>query len=231
MTRSPKKHNYALLMEQELERIAAQKSTGTQVSLLLHACCAPCSSHVIETLAPHFDRIAIYYYNPNIHPRTEYRRRLEELKTFLAAYESAARVTLEQAPYIPDEYFSAAGTLADERLQTEPERGERCRRCYRFRMERAFRFALEHRFSYVATTLSISPHKDAEAINSIGKELEAHFMRQSGGGAPRYLYADFKKHDGFKRSLELSAQYGLYRQQYCGCIYSLRNAGGSSRGS
>lgn len=236
------KRNYNLLMESELQQIAA--SSQTKQTLLLHACCAPCSSAVLERLADFFS-MTIYYYNPNIHPEREYMRRLDELQRFICIFPVAAGVKLVVPRYDPEEYFVATNVRREMHLQSEPEQGERCRRCYRFRMESAYQFALENKFDYMTTTLSISPHKDAEKINAIGMELErgARLAKASSGNVlssaqkgssvsiqpanntmqsavPKFLFADFKKKNGFKRSLEISAEYGLYRQEYCGCVFS-----------
>ncbi len=185
--------------------------------LLLHACCAPCSSYTLEYLLKHFD-ITIFYYNPNIHPAEEYKRRLNELENFLPRFlekQGGARALLKEAAYEPKEFFDAVQAERDN-LQTEPERGERCRRCYQLRMERAYEYARQNNFDWFTTTLSISPHKDAQKINEIGRALEER-------DGPKFLYSDFKKKNGYKRSLELSKEYGLYRQDYCGCQYSKAN--------
>lgn len=191
---------------------------GERPSLLLHACCAPCSSFVIEFLANYFD-ITIFYYNPNIHPKEEYERRLAELKEFLIKFPLAVQknVKLVVSNYDVEEYFSAVNTRMETELQSEKERGERCRRCYKFRMEKAWKYASENNFDYFTTTLSISPYKDAPKINEIGYTLDNLTN-------VKYLPADFKKKNGFLRSLQLSDEYGLYRQDYCGCVYSMRNS-------
>jgi len=194
------------------------QSAGTQNSikptLLLHACCAPCSSYVLEYLSGIFD-ITVYYYNPNIYPPAEYKRRLNELKSFLPRFTSAVQnhVQLVESGYDQNDYFAAVKTDEQPELQTEPERGERCRRCYLFRMKKAYEYAAAKKFDWFTTTLSISPFKDADKINVIGKQLE----KENG---PHFLTSDFKKKNGFLRSLQLSSEYGLYRQEYCGCIYS-----------
>ena len=193
--------------------------------LLLHACCGPCSSYVIEYLSKYFD-ITIYYYNPNIHPSEEYYRRLNELKKFLAKFPDAINnsVKLVEDSYNPEEYFQATRTKEEPELQTEPERGERCRRCYEFRMRRAFKYAVKNSFDWFTTTLSISPYKDAEKINTIGKSLQdEEFEKEKNLETTKFLPSDFKKHGGFLRSTQLSAEYGLWRQDYCGCIYSKQN--------
>lgn len=242
------KTNYQRQLEEILAQLEAEKTAGDsprKPTLLLHACCAPCSSHVIEYLAQIFD-ITIFYYNPNIHPREEYERRLEELRRFLPRFPKAVQndVKLVADEYNPEDYFEATNVRSEVELQTEPEKGERCRRCYRFRMRRAFAYAAEHGFDWLTTTLSISPHKDSEKINAIGRELEQQFLPEKKSaeikaettahnqtnGSPfdshtkftRFLPADFKKKGGFLRSTQLSEEYGLWRQDYCGCVYSMR---------
>lgn len=231
---------------QDQEAAAASEIAGKpqKPRLLLHACCAPCSSYTLEYLLKYFD-ITIFYYNPNIHPAQEYARRLQELKEFLPRFLAdknalaggTARADLQEAAYEPEEFFGAVQAERDN-LQDEPERGERCRRCYQLRMEKAYDYAAKNGFDWFTTTLSISPHKDAVMINEIGRALAANGMqakdcgRQSlsaadnrlqGQNAPKFLFSDFKKKNGYKRSLELSKEYGLYRQDYCGCIYSMEN--------
>jgi len=215
-------------------------------TLLLHACCAPCSSYVIEYLSSFFD-ITIYYYNPNIHPESEYNRRLEELKKFLSEFPLAVanKIQLVVPSYNPEDFFIFTKVNEDIALQKEPERGERCRRCYFLRMKKAWDYAKENSFSFFTTTLSISPYKDAEMINQIGFSFEATEFNHDSEISTikknslntldnsavayiqshnlKYLPADFKKQNGFLRSLQLSKQYNLYRQDYCGCIFSKEN--------
>ena len=155
--------------------------------LLLHACCGPCSSAVLEQLCQYFD-ITVLYYNPNTWPAEEYYRRGEELKKFVAAAHPLG-VTVVEDTYDPQEFYSAV-----QGLEAEPERGGRCTVCYRLRMRRAAQYAAEHGFDWFTTTLSISPHKDAKRINAIGQELEAEF-------GVKHLPSDFKKHNGYLRSL------------------------------
>ena len=197
----PPKPNYAREMDKVLQSLG-----GSRPRLLLHACCGPCSSAVLEQLCQYFD-ITILYYNPNIWPAAEYRRREEELERFVAAAHPLG-VTVVEDRYDPEEFYAAA-----RGLEAEPERGARCTACYRLRMRRAAAYAAANGFDWFATTLSISPHKDAERINRIGQELAAAY------GVP-HLPSDFKKKNGYLRSLQLSAEYGLYRQDYCGCVYS-----------
>lgn len=205
--------------QKKLDTILSTIDTENKPSLLLHACCAPCSSYVLEYLTKYFN-ITILYYNPNIHPEAEYSRRLNELKSFLPAFlnNHSASVSLVEQPYIPEEFFSAVGTESKPELKTEAEKGERCRRCYLFRLKKAHQYAVDNHFDWFTTTLSISPFKDSEKINVIGQELQT-----SDQNGPKFLTSDFKKKGGFKRSLELSKEYGLYRQDYCGCIFSKQN--------
>lgn len=247
------KHNFDKLFSLELERIARSPDfPDKKPRLLLHACCGPCSSAVLERLADFFD-ISIFYYNPNIHPTAEYERRLEELAFFLEKrYGSAengrggnadktgcrnsdkkSRLLLIRTDYNPEDFFAAVNIKDFPERAQEPERGERCFACYRLRMKKAAFYALKNGFDYFTTTLSISPHKDSGKINAIGAALEQE-LSEAGMASnaplgqdaviPRYLYADFKKRNGYKRSLEISADYGLYRQDYCGCIYSKQNS-------
>lgn len=210
------KINYQKQLDIILESVSKQ---NIKPSLLLHACCGPCSSYVLEYLMKYFD-ITIYFYNPNIHPEAEYVRRLNELKTFLPRFDKDKLACLYEENYNPEEFFKAVNTEIDTELKTESEKGERCRRCYKFRMEKAYDFAIRNNFDWFTTTLSISPFKDAQKINVIGQDLQK--LNENG---PKFLTSDFKKKGGFKRSLELSEEYGLYRQDYCGCIFSRQNMG------
>ena len=214
------KIDYNRLMENQIAQFSNASNTN-KPTLLLHACCAPCSSAVLERLSNFFD-ITIFYYNPNIHPQAEYERRRDELNSFISNFPPAANISLIITDYNPEEFFSATNVNNEPELKTESERGERCRRCYQFRMKKAFEYACQNSFDYMTTTLSISPHKDAEKINSIGKELEQSARNSSDNTKkiPAFLFSDFKKKNGFKRSLEISAEYNLYRQDYCGCVFS-----------
>lgn len=203
--------------QKELDLILSKINKADKPKLLLHACCGPCSSYVLEYLYKYF-QITVFYYNPNIYPQEEYTRRLEELKNLYLKFPPAleGKIQVIEENYNPDDFYEAVKTKKEPELATEKERGERCRRCYEFRLKKAFDYAKKNNFDYFCTTLSISPFKDAEKINVIGKELE----KEDG---PKWLVSDFKKKGGFKRSLEISSEYGLYRQDYCGCIYSLKN--------
>ncbi len=196
--------NYA----KELARLTeALKEKGERPRLLLHVCCAPCASGVLELVARSFDVTAVYY-NPNIAPKEEYQKRLEELKRLLREMPLASPVGL-----LPCEYGSEAFEEMAQGLEAAPEGGERCLRCFRLRLGYTARLAKERGFDYFTTTLSISPLKNAGALNEIGEELGALY-------GVRHLPADFKKRDGYKLSIQRSKEYGLYRQNYCGCVYS-----------
>ena len=198
------KRNFQIEMEREIARILKD---GRRPRLLLHSCCAPCSSAVLEQLTKVFD-ITVYFYNPNIAPEEEFLHRVEEQRRFIGEMPRQGVIDLIQGEY-DDETFHALA----KGLEEVPEGGERCTRCFRLRLGKTAQMAAEEKFDYFTTTLSISPLKDAQRLNAIGAELSAQF------GVP-YLFSDFKKKNGYKRSCELSAEYGLYRQDYCGCIYS-----------
>lgn len=215
MTAKSAKKNYQKELDEIIESLAA---SAARPSLLLHACCGPCSSYVLEYLSKYFS-ITILYYNPNIYPEEEYLRRLNELKNFLPRFPAAFKnnVKFVEQNYDPEEFYSALEIKNYPEFADEPEKGERCRRCYEFRLKKAYEYAVKNNFDYFCTTLSISPFKDSEKINTIGRELCDSIKK------PKWLPSDFKKKGGFKRSLELSEEYELYRQQYCGCVYSKNN--------
>lgn len=169
MTAKSAKQNYQKELDKTIESLVV---STTRPSLLLHACCGPCSSYVLEYLANFFD-ITIFYYNPNIFPKEEYERRLEELKNLLSRFPAAFKnnVKVVEQNYDPEEFYSALEIKNHPEFADEPEKGERCHRCYEFRLKKAYEYAFSHNFEYFCTTLSISPFKDAEKINTIGKEL------------------------------------------------------------
>ena len=172
--------------------------------LLLHVCCAPCSPHVIGLLQKEFELTA-YFYNPNIHPREEYARRLAEVERYCRE----RAIALVTGAYDMEPWFSSV-----QGMEEQPEGGPRCERCYRFRLENTAQTAQALDMGYIATTLTVSPHKKATVINRIGRETARQYTRI-------FYEADFKKHDGFKKSCELSRHYNFYRQTYCGCLYSI----------
>jgi len=194
--------------QKELEKlIEKQQRDGGKPSLLLHSCCAPCSSYVLEYLAPYFT-ICDFYYNPNISPKQEYEDRKEELVRLIDEMGLSTQVTFLEGTYQPEEFFAMAKGLEDL-----PEGGERCFKCYEMRLRESAKIAKEQGAEYFATTLTISPLKNAQKLNEIGERLAAEY-------GVKYLPSDFKKKNGYKRSVELSAQYELYRQNYCGCVFS-----------
>ncbi len=178
-------------------------------SLLLHSCCAPCSSYCLTYLADVFD-ITLYFYNPNITEKSEYDHRLSELVRLAREMPLPRKVSVEPGPWDPDRFFEMAKGLEDA-----PERGARCVKCYTMRLDETARVAREMKADFFATTLTLSPLKDARVINSIGSRLTQE-------GSATYLETDFKKNGGYQKSIELSKEYGLYRQNYCGCVYSRR---------
>ncbi len=196
--------------QKELDKIiSALEQKGEKKTLLLHSCCAPCSSYVLEYLSRYF-YITVFYYNPNIYPPKEYDTRMEEQKRLVSQMPVLLPVRVVEADYEPELFFEMARGM--ERI---PEGGERCFLCYEMRMRKAAAYAADQGFDYFTTTLSISPLKNAGKLNEIGLKLAEET------GVP-YLVSDFKKKNGYKRSVELSAEYGLYRQNYCGCVYSQR---------
>jgi len=194
--------------QRELEGILGKlKEEGRIPRLLLHSCCAPCSSYVLEYLSKYFE-ITVLYYNPNIYPPKEYELRVKEEEGLISKMPLAHPVKLVKGAYEPQVFYETVrGT------EQEPEGGMRCFRCYGLRLREAARQAKAGGYDFFTTTLSISPLKSAEKLNEIGEGLGREYQ-------VAYLPSDFKKRDGYKRSIELSREYGLYRQDYCGCVYS-----------
>lgn len=199
------KINYDLQMQDIIRKLEQEKSEKPH--LLLHSCCGPCSSAVLEKLTPHF-RVTVFFFNPCIHPAAEYEKRLSEQKRLIE--EAKLPVDLLEAVYDPQSYFALV-----KGLENAPEGGERCLVCFRQRLMATAQAAKEHGYDFFTTTLTVSPHKNAENLNRIGQEVSHET------GMP-FLPADFKKRSGYLRSLELSREYGLYRQDWCGCVYSMR---------
>ncbi len=200
------KVNYQKKLEAILGEIADKEKPPR---LLLHSCCAPCSSYVLEYLSGYFS-ITIFYYNPNITDDGEYQTRVQEQKRLIESLPARHKISFLEGCYEPEKFFAMA-----KGLEKDPEGGKRCFACYRMRMEEAAALAAENGFDYFTTTLTLSPLKNAEKINEIGRELEALYP-------VRHLPSDFKKKGGYQRSLELSRKYQLYRQNYCGCVFSQR---------
>ena len=200
--------NYQKELDKIIETITKKQITPT---LLLHSCCAPCSSYVLEYLSAYFD-ITIFYYNPNISPEEEFAKRVDEQKRLISEIPLEHNVKFIEGKYDCERFYEMAKGL--EHLK---EGGERCFKCYRLRLEETAKAAKDGGFDYFTTTLSISPHKNAQVLNAIGAELSNEYGID-------YLFSDFKKKNGYKRSCELSEIYGLYRQNYCGCVYSKAEA-------
>ena len=200
--------NYQL----ELEKIIEENSSKNYVpKLLLHSCCAPCSSYCLEYLADYFE-ITIFYYNPNITFDDEYKKRVAEQKRLISELPCKYKINFLEGYYNPNEFFEMS-----KGLENEPERGRRCYKCYELRMSETAKIAKEKNFDYFSTTLTLSPYKNSNWVNEIGELLEKKYN-------VKYLYSDFKKKNGYKRSIELSKIYNLYRQSYCGCIYSRKDS-------
>ena len=202
------KKNYQIELDKEIEKIT---ESGELPSLLLHSCCGPCSSYVLEYLSKYFN-VTVLYFNPNIYPKEEYLHRLREQERIIAELPALNKVSLMESDYNYDEFLNFTKGFESER-----EGGTRCDKCFRLRLQKTAQLAAENDFDYYTTTLSVSPHKNSQLLNAIGEELSEAY-------GVRHLPADFKKREGYKRSIELSKQYDLYRQNYCGCEFSLRQA-------
>ena len=229
MDPNTKKTNYMKLLEKELQKISER---GVKPRLLLHSCCAPCSSYVLEYLREFFE-ITVFYYNPNITAKEEYGFRLSEEKRLIKEYnrqvetqdftgmhstQSAEKIDILEAPYDPERYLKAVKGLEDC-----PEGGDRCGVCFALRLDESAKAAAQGGYDFFTTTLTISPLKNAARLNEIGSIAGAKY------GVP-FLPSDFKKKNGYKRSIELSQQFGLYRQNYCGCSFSVRDGGHGTQG-
>ena len=195
--------SYHKLCLKELENIKERKK------ILLHSCCAPCSSWVITFLTKYFD-ITILYYNPNIAPIEEYNKRKKEQIKLINSINKIGKINIIDCDYDNDIYENKI-----KGYEECPERGARCTICFNLRLEKTAKIAKDNKYDYFCTTLTVSPYKNANLINEIGKELENKYKI-------KWLYSDFKKNNGYKNSIELSKKYNLYRQDYCGCIYSQR---------
>lgn len=200
------RRNYQRELDKLLDKLERE---GIVPRLLLHSCCAPCSSYVLEYLSSRF-HITVLYYNPNIYPPSEYELRVKEQEELISRMPFVRPVKLVKGSYKPETFYQTV-----RGLEGEPEGGRRCLRCYELRLAKAAREAKDGGYDFFTTTLSISPLKSADKLNEIGER-----MGREWGVA--YLPSDFKKKNGYKRSTELSREYGLYRQDYCGCVYSMR---------
>lgn len=197
--------------QKELDKIISENIDNDIVpSLLLHSCCAPCSSYVLEYLSQYF-HITLLYFNPNIYPENEYHKRVEEQKRLIDSMNVVYPVLFVKGIYNPKQFYDVC-----KGLENEPEGGKRCEKCYALRLTEAAEYAIRLGCDYFTTTLTISPLKNAQIINKIGQEISQKYN-------VKYLPSDFKKKDGYKRSIELSKEYNLYRQDYCGCVFSLNN--------
>ncbi len=195
------------IFQQEQDRIIASIDEGKR--LLLHSCCGPCSTYCLEVLARYFS-VTLLWYNPNIFPVQEYYKRLETQKQVIEKLKTKYPVNIEILEYEEQEYLRAAAGL-----ESQPEGGLRCTECFKLRLKKTAEYAKKNGFDFFTTTLTVSPHKNAPLINEIGKQFEEIY-------GVKFLPSDFKKKNGYKRSTELSKQLGLYRQNYCGCRFSLR---------
>lgn len=196
--------NYQLKMEEIIQK---NSKAGKVPSLLLHSCCAPCSSYCLEVLSEYF-HVTVFYYNPNIYPETEYAMRVKEQQKFIQEFPVKYPISFVEGAYDTERFYAMA-----KGMEKIPEGGERCFQCYEMRLREAAIYASKNGFDYFTTTLSISPMKNAAKLNEIGLKLEQEYP-------VNYLFSDFKKKNGYKRSTDISKEYQMYRQYYCGCVYS-----------
>ena len=190
-----------------MKEIIAKFEDGKVPKILLHSCCGPCSTEVISRLTPYFD-ITVLYYNPNIEPKAEYEKRKKEQIRFINEFKPFNKLDFWDCDYDNDRFLEMA-----KGLETEPEGGTRCHRCYELRLSKTAEIAKENDFDFFGTTLTVSPYKNSVVINQIGENLEKKYQI-------KYLYSDFKKEDGYKKSIAYSKEYNLYRQNFCGCHFS-----------
>lgn len=204
--RQEAKINYQKLCDDEIAAITAQREVPT---LLLHSCCAPCSSYCIEYLSQYF-RVTVFYYNPNIYPDSEYYHRVKEQQEFIRKFPTKYPVSFIEGDFDTDRFYAAA-----KGLENEPERGKRCTKCFELRLGQTAQMARDKGSDYFTSTLTISPMKDAALLNRIGEAMGEKY-------GVRWLHSDFKKKNGYLRSCQISKEYGIYRQDYCGCVFSYR---------
>lgn len=203
------KRNYQKELEEIITRNQQQKQNIPTV--LLHSCCAPCSSYCLELLSQYF-QVTVFYYNPNIYPPKEYGKRVLEQQDFIQKFPAKHEISFVEGNYNSQEFYDAV-----KGLEHIPEGGERCFSCYRLRLMETYKIASQAGFDYYTTTLTISPLKNADKLNEIGEEIA-----REQAGKTLFLPSDFKKKNGYQRSVELSKEYGMYRQNYCGCVFSKR---------
>lgn len=200
--------------QKELEKIIKTAEDIPPLAVpkvFLHSCCAPCSSYCLEYLSNYFE-VTVFYYNPNIYPEEEYRKRVVEQQEFIKKFPAKHPISFVEGEYDTEKFYHAV-----KGMEQIPEGGERCFACYRLRLQEAYDWAKDKGFDYFTTTLTISPLKNAAKLNEIGEEIAS-----AGNGTLKFLPSDFKKKNGYKRSVELSEEYGMYRQDYCGCVFSQR---------
>lgn len=197
------KQNYQLVMEEMVDKYCKEQVP----TLLLHSCCGPCSTYCLEYLS-HFFKVTVFYYNPNIYPEEEYYMRVKEQQRFIREFPAKNPISFVEGEFDTARFYEMA-----KGMEGLKEGGERCFACYELRLRESAEYALAHGFDFFATTLSISPLKNASKLNEIGGKLEQEY-------GVKYLYSDFKKKNGYKRSTEISNEYGMYRQYYCGCVFS-----------
>lgn len=202
--------NYQKELEKIIKTVEDIPSSAVP-KVFLHSCCAPCSSYCLEYLSNYFE-VTVFYYNPNIYPEEEYRKRVIEQQEFIKKFPAKHPISFVEGEYDTERFYHAV-----KGMEQIPEGGERCFACYRLRLQEAYDLAKDKGFDYFTTTLTISPLKNAAKLNEIGEEIAS-----AGNGTLKFLPSDFKKKNGYKRSVELSEQYGMYRQDYCGCVFSQR---------
>ncbi|MEE1027849.1 MAG: epoxyqueuosine reductase QueH [Agathobacter sp.] len=202
------KINYQKVMEKIIDETCIKEKRVPK--LLLHSCCGPCSTYCIQVLSEYFD-VTVFYYNPNIYPPEEYRLRADEQNRFISEFPTRNPVKFVEGAYDTDRFYAMA-----KGLEKVEEGGERCFKCYELRLRESAEYAKNNGFDFFTTTLSISPLKNADKLNEIGQKLSEEY-------GVNYLFSDFKKKEGYKISTQLSAEYGMYRQNYCGCVFSQNN--------
>lgn len=200
--------NYQKELEKIMKTVEDIPSSAVP-KVFLHSCCAPCSSYCLEYLSNYFE-VTVFYYNPNIYPEEEYRKRVVEQQEFIKKFPAKYPISFVEGDYNTEKFYQTV-----KGMEQIPEGGERCFACYRLRLQEAYDWAKDKGYDYFTTTLTISPLKNAAKLNEIGEEIAS-----AGDGTLKFLPSDFKKKNGYKRSVELSEQYGMYRQDYCGCVFS-----------